>query len=99
MRSRDEGIARLRRATRIAILGATALAGAFATLAAHSAPGHKAPSATSRRTSGQAQASASAQAPLQVQSDEQEQVPSQAATPAVTPQPTVAPPVAVTGAT
>ena len=39
--SRDAGVARLRRATRFVVFGATALAGAFAGLAAHSAPGHK----------------------------------------------------------
>lgn len=41
-RARDHGLARLRRATRLSIFGATALAGAFAGVVAHSAPGHKA---------------------------------------------------------
>ena len=40
-RARDAGLARLRRSTRRLVLGATALAGAFAGLAAHSRPGHK----------------------------------------------------------
>ena len=45
--ARDAGLARLRRATRVSILGATALAGAFAGVAAHSSPGHKSrPAAT-----------------------------------------------------
>jgi hypothetical protein len=41
VRTRDTGLARLRRATRFSIFGATALAGAFAGVAAHSSPGHK----------------------------------------------------------
>jgi hypothetical protein len=49
-RARDAGLARLRRATRVVLLGATALAGAFAGLAAHSVPGHKAGSAAARTT-------------------------------------------------
>ena len=40
-RARDAGLARLRRTTRFSIFGATALAGAFAGVAAHSSPGHK----------------------------------------------------------
>lgn len=39
--ARDAGVARLRWATRWSIVGATALAGAFAGVAAHSSPGHK----------------------------------------------------------
>jgi type IV secretory pathway VirB10-like protein len=38
--ARDAALARLKRATRVVLFGATALAGAFAGLAAHSAPGH-----------------------------------------------------------
>ena len=48
--ARDAGVARLRRATRMILFGATALAGAFAGLAAHSAPGHKSRSAAVRTT-------------------------------------------------
>jgi hypothetical protein len=105
-RARDAGIARLKRATRITIFGATALAGAFAALAAHSAPGHKAATTvtSARRTAKQTQAAISPGTATQAQSDDQTQVQSQAATPAVAPQPTyVAPqptyvaPVAVTG--
>jgi hypothetical protein len=49
-RARDAGVARLRRATRFLVFGATALAGAFAGLAAHSAPGHKSRSVAVRTT-------------------------------------------------
>jgi hypothetical protein len=48
--ARDAGLARLRRATRFVVFGATALAGAFAGLAAHSAPGHKSRSVAVRTT-------------------------------------------------
>jgi hypothetical protein len=48
--ARDAGVARLRRATRFIVFGATALAGAFAGLAAHSAPGHKSRSVAVRTT-------------------------------------------------
>jgi hypothetical protein len=48
--TRDAGVARLRRATRFVVFGATALAGAFAGLAAHSAPGHKSRSVAVRTT-------------------------------------------------
>jgi hypothetical protein len=48
--ARDAGVARLRRATRFVVFGATALAGAFAGLAAHSAPGHKSRSVAVRTT-------------------------------------------------
>ncbi len=50
MRARDAGIARLKRATRVVLFGATALAGAFAGLAAHSLPGHKSAVRTTTRT-------------------------------------------------
>jgi serine/threonine-protein kinase len=48
--ARDAGVARLRRATRFVVFGATALAGAFAGLAAHSAPGQKSRSVAVRTT-------------------------------------------------
>jgi len=38
--ARDAALVRLRRSTRVVLFGATALAGAFAGLAAHSVPGH-----------------------------------------------------------
>jgi hypothetical protein len=38
--ARDAALARLKRSTRAVLFGATALAGAFAGLAAHSVPGH-----------------------------------------------------------
>jgi hypothetical protein len=90
-RARDLGLARLRRSTRISIVGATALAGAFAGAAAHSNPGHKTPvAAAGRRTSRPAPRAAppvtQAQAP-------------EAATPPPAPVATTAPPVATTGAT
>jgi hypothetical protein len=40
----------LKRATRVVLFGATALAGAFAGLAAHSLPGHKSAVRTTTRT-------------------------------------------------
>ncbi len=49
-RARDAGLARLKRATRVVLFCATALAGAFAGLAAHSVPGHKSAVRTTTRT-------------------------------------------------
>jgi cytoskeletal protein RodZ len=49
-RLRDAGVTRLKRATRLVVLGATALAGAFAGLAAHSVPGHSKSSSAVRTT-------------------------------------------------
>ena len=94
-RARDAGVARLRRATRITIFGATALAGAFAALAAHSAPGHKAAATaiSARHAARRTQQATSTRA----QSDEQQQFSSQPATPAVAPAATDVAPVAVTG--
>lgn len=98
-RARDAGVARLRRATRVMIFGATALAGAVAALAAHSAPGHKAATTvpSARRAVRHTEARASTRTATQAQSDDQAQVQSQATTPAVTPEPTYVAPVATTG--
>lgn len=98
-RARDAGVARLRRATRVTIFGATALAGAVAALAAHSAPGHKAATTvtSAQRPVRQTQARTSTRAATRAQSNDQAQVQSQATTPAVTPEPTRVAPVAVTG--
>jgi len=89
-RTRDQGLARLRRTTRFSIAGATALAGAFAGVAAHSNPGHKAPAAAARRRVP----TAAAPQVTPVQTDE-------AQTPAPAPPPVATPvaPVATTGAT
>jgi hypothetical protein len=84
-RNRDVGLTRLRRATRVTVFGATALAGAFAGLAASSNPGHKAGAAAATTTQAQTRTQAKTQAQTQ------QQVP----TPA--PTTTAAPPVAVTG--
>ncbi len=108
-RARDAGLARLRRATRFSIFGATALAGAFAGVAAHSSPGHKsrtvAAPATKRRV---VKAVARRQpvrhvAPVQTQSAAPAPSPTPAPTPTPTPAPAPAPvttsvaPVATTG--
>src|SRR4249920_3092139 len=79
-RARDAGLARLRRTTRVTIFGATALAGAFAALAAHSAPGHKAGATVTsfRRSARQTQARTSTRTATQAKSDDQTQVQSQA---------------------
>jgi hypothetical protein len=45
-RARDAGLARLRRTTRVSIVGAAVLAGAFAGVAAHSNSGHAAAATT-----------------------------------------------------
>lgn len=91
-RARDLGLARLRRVTGLSIVGATALAGALAGLAANSNPGHKA---------GVAAAHASKQ-PNTVTRRRTPAVPltpvqTQATAPAPAPVTTSAPPVAVTG--
>ena len=92
-RSRDAGLARLRRATRITFFGATALAGAFAGLAAHSVPGHKA------RTAAATTARVTTRAQIRTQAETQAQPQPQAQTqPQVTaPAPTPVAPVAVSG--
>lgn len=82
-RARDEGLARLKRATRVVLLGATALVGAVAGLAAHSFPGHKArAAAVETRT-------------VRETTPAHRQVATTAAPPVVT----TAPPVVVSGAT
>jgi hypothetical protein len=86
-RNRDDGLARLRRATRVAFFGATALAGAFAGLAAHSAPGHKARAAAA--TTAQVRTRTQARTQVETQAQTQPQV--------TAPAPTPVPPVAVTG--
>jgi hypothetical protein len=90
-RARDAGLARLKRATRLVLFAATALAGAFAGLAAHSFGGHKARAApvvtrTVRRAQTQA---ATLQTPATTP----------AATTTVAPVTTTQAPVAVSGAT
>jgi hypothetical protein len=96
-RVRDLGLARLRRSTRLSIVGATALAGAFAGAAAHSNPGHKAPAAAANPSTSKATAPASPSV-TQAPTPETETPPAAAPAP---PPPVVstAPPVATTGAT
>lgn len=97
-RVRDLGLARLRRSTRLSIVGATALAGAFAGAAAHSNPGHKAPAAAAGRRTPNATAPAPP-AVTQVQTPETSTPPPAAVQPPPPPVATTAPPVATTGAT
>ncbi|HET7758748.1 MAG TPA: hypothetical protein VFK62_02415 [Gaiellaceae bacterium] len=99
-RVRDLGLARLRRTTRLSILGATALAGAFAGAAAHSNPGHKAPAAAARAARRRATVTAQPPAPVTQAPTTEESTPT-AAPPPPPPPPvaTTAPPVASTGAT
>jgi hypothetical protein len=101
-RARDAGLARLRRTTRFSIFGATALAGAFAGVAAHSSPGHKsraaaAPAATRRTANASARRVRPARhlAPAQTQAA----APTPAPPPAPPPAPvtTTVAPVATTG--
>ena len=96
-RVRDLGLARLRRSTRLSIVGATALAGAFAGAAAHSNPGHKAPAAAANPRTSKVTAPASPPV-TQVPTPETETPPAAAPAP---PPPVVSttPPVATTGAT
>ena len=97
-RVRDLGLARLRRSTRLSIVGATALAGAFAAAAAHSNPGHKAPAAAARHRTQKT----TAQAPLPVTqppSSDDTTPPPAVAPPPPPPVATTAPPVVSTGAT
>ncbi|MGZ4256785.1 MAG: hypothetical protein ACXVRE_03375 [Gaiellaceae bacterium] len=103
--ARDAGVARLRRATRVVIFGATALAGAFAGLAAHSAPGHKSRSVavrtTTRTVRTTTQAATTAEAPAATTSGDA--TPTTTATPPPPPPPppvtTIVAPVATTGGT
>ena len=97
-RVRDLGVARLRRSTRLSIVGATALAGAFAGAAAHSNPGHKAPAAAARHRAQKT----TVQAPpavTQAPTPEDATPPPAVAPPPPPPVVTTAPPVATTGAT
>jgi hypothetical protein len=91
---------RLRRATRISILGATALAGAFAAVVAHSSPGHKArPAATPAASRPVARAVIRHTPAAVTPSQSQTAVPASAPPPPPAPAPvtTSAPPVATTG--
>jgi hypothetical protein len=97
-RVRDLGVARLRRSTRLSIVGATALAGAFAGAAAHSNPGHKAPAAAARRRTPKTTALAPAPVMPAPTTDDGTPPPA-AAPPPPPPVATTAPPVATTGAT
>lgn len=99
VQARDAGLTRLRRATRVTIFGATALAGAFAALAAHSAPGHQAAARATptRHAVKRMRPATSTLAATRAASDDQQQAPSQPATPAVAPALTKVAPVAVTG--
>lgn len=102
-RARDAGLARLRRATRFSIFGATALAGAFAGVAAHSSPGHKprtavAPAARRRATKVVIRRTrVQNAAPLRTQTTAPAPRPAPAPAPAAAPVTTSAPPVATTG--
>jgi hypothetical protein len=97
-RIRDLGVARLRRSTRLSIVGATALAGAFAGAAAHSNPGHKAPAVAARRRTPKTTALAPAPVTPAPTTDDGTPPPA-AAPPPPPPVATTAPPVATTGAT
>lgn len=107
-RARDHGLARLRRTTRISIFGATALAGAFAGVAAHSSPGHKARAAAApapRRRASKAAVPRPAPVtqatttPAPVNDDQTSTVPASAPAPPPPPPPvtTSVQPVATTG--
>lgn len=98
-RTRDLGLARLRRSTRYSIFGATVLAGGFAGLAAHANPGHKAPAAA---------AAAPRSRPAKTTARPVQATETETPTPAPPPPPapaapapvtTSAPPVVTTGAT
>ncbi len=96
-RARDAGLARLRRATRAVIFGATALAGAATGLAANSFSGHKPhTAAVTTRTVRQAQTQT---APTE--QDDQQPATTQAApvTTTAAPAVTTQAPVATSGAT
>ena len=101
-RARDHGLARLRRTTRLSIFGATALAGAFAGVVAHSSPGHKARAAAAPAAKRRVPKTIVRPAPV---TDDQPSTttPAPAATPAPAPPPppppvtTTVAPVATTG--
>lgn len=95
VRARNAGLARLRRATRVTIVGATALAGAFAALAAHSFPGHRTGAAVAARRTTRTQATQNG-----TESDDQAQTQVTASTTAVAPPAaTTAAPIVTSGAT
>lgn len=104
-RTRDLGLARLRRSTRYSIFGATVLAGGFAGLAAHANPGHKAPAAAAAAPrSRPAKTSARPSAPVAPVQATETETPTPAPPPppapaAPAPVTTSAPPVVTTGAT
>jgi hypothetical protein len=99
-RARDAGLARLRRATRFSIFGATALAGAFAGVAAHSSPGHKSHAVAAPAAKGGTAKSAVRRArPVRHPTPAPEQAQATAPAPAPPPAPvtTTVAPVATTG--
>lgn len=108
-RARDAGLARLRRTTRFSIFGATALAGAFAGVAAHSSPGHKSHSAAApaarrraakavvRPTPARPATPVRHVAPVQAQATAPAPAPAPAPSPAPAPVTTTVAPVATTG--
>lgn len=105
-RTRDLGLARLRRTTRYSIFGATVLAGGFAGLAAHANPGHKAPAAAAavpRRRPAKTTVRPAPAAPVQTTETETPTPapppPPAPVAPAPAPVTTSAPPVVTTGAT
>ena len=96
-RARDAGVTRLKHATRGMLLAATALAGAFAGLAAHSFAGHKARAAVVRtRTVRRVVTETQAQRSTPQTETQAPQVTTTAAPPPVV---TTVAPVAVSGAT
>jgi apolipoprotein N-acyltransferase len=98
-RARDAGLVRLKRMTRGMLFAATALAGVFAGLAAHSFAGHKARAApATTRTVREVQT----QTQRQTQSEQDDRQTTTQATPVTTtsaPTTTTVAPVAVSGAT
>lgn len=98
--AREAGLMRLRRATRVSILGATALAGAFAAVVAHSSPGHKSrPAATPAKRAVRRASIRHQPVVTHTQTEASVPAPAPAAPPAPAPVTTSAPPVATTGAT
>jgi hypothetical protein len=92
-RARDAALVRLRRSTRVVLFGATALAGAFAGLAAHAAPGHhKAALRTTTRT-----VRTTTQTPTTSAPTDDQPAPTTVAPPPPPPVVTQAPPVVASG--
>jgi cytoskeletal protein RodZ len=95
--ARDLGLLRLRKLTRAAVLGATALVGVFAFVAAKAVPGHKLHASSTRTTSssggGSANPSASSAAPTLSPSSAAPSLSPPASPPALSSQP----PVVVSG--